>query len=69
MEDYTLHVDGDHDANLVNTADRRKVGYSRGAAEAMNPAELEWLLVAYALDRLAIVTYFVVIAIMMAACF
>ncbi len=69
MDDYTLHVDVDQDANLVSTPDRRKVGFFRGAVEVMNPAELEWFLVAYALDRLAIVFYFFMIAIMMAVCF
>lgn len=72
MDDYTLHVDsGDHDVNLVNTsADRRvPVTHFRGATKDMNPAELEWLLLAYGLDRLAFILYILFFFIMMAMCF
>ncbi|KAI9556764.1 hypothetical protein GHT06_016555 [Daphnia sinensis] len=72
MDDYTLHVDsGEHDVNLVNTSvDRRvPVSHFRGATKDMNPAELEWLLLAYGLDRLAFMLYILFFFIMMAMCF
>ncbi|XP_046439059.1 acetylcholine receptor subunit alpha-like [Daphnia pulex] len=71
-DDYTLHVDaGDHDVNLVNTSTDQRIQAPvfRGAVEAMNPAELEWLLLAYGLDRLAFIIYFFTFMIMMAMCF
>jgi hypothetical protein len=71
-DDYTLHVDaGDHDVNLVNTSTDQRIQAPvfRGAVEAMNPAELEWLLLAYGLDRLAFIIYFFTFMILMAMCF
>lgn len=73
MDNYTLHIDAsDHDANLVNaaSADRRvPAAHFRGATKDMNLAELEWLLLAYGLDRLAFIIYFLFFFIMMAMCF
>lgn len=64
-EDYNLHVDSDHDSQLVTTDDARKKVSSRGILAKLNQAEMEWLLVAYAVDRLAIAFYFLAFAIMM----
>ena len=66
-EDYSLHVDSDHDSQLVTTdGNRRKVeASSSGILGQLNQAEMEWLLVAYAVDRLAIAFYFLAFAIMM----
>lgn len=69
MDDYSLHVDGDNDSNLVSIPDRRKLVQFRGAVDSVNPAELEWLLLAHVLDRTAVIIYFIVISVMMAACF
>ena len=73
-DDYTLHVDAvDHDVNLVSstpTNQRIQAPLFRGVVEtSMNPAELEWLLLAYGLDRLAFIIYFFIFMIMMAVCF
>jgi hypothetical protein len=71
-DDYTLHVDaGDHDVNLVTTPTDQRIQTRsfRGVVEAMNPAELEWLLLAYGLDRLTFIIYSFIFMIMMAMCF
>ena len=69
MEDYTLHVDGEPDSNLVNTPDWHKIVRINGSITSMSTIELEWFLLAYALERLVLVSYFIVVTIMMTACF
>jgi hypothetical protein len=52
---------------LVTTDDTRKKveTLSSGILGELNQADMEWFLVAYALDRLAIAFYFLAFAIMM----
>jgi len=64
-EDYSLHVDSDNDSQLVTTDGNRGKVSSSGILGQLNQAEMEWLLVAYAVDRLAIAFYFLAFAIMM----
>lgn len=64
-DDYNIHVDTDHDSSLVTSENPRQKLSPSGVLRELNQAELEWLLVAIALDRLSIAAYLLAFAIMM----
>ena len=68
MEDYTLHVDSEPEFSTGRTHRERRQLVSN-SDYSINSVELEWLLIAKALDRLAILIYLIASVIMMSVCF
>ena len=61
--DYTLQMNNETDVqHLVQDQSGRSVA-------TMSSVQVEWLLLSYALDRLAVISYFVIFAILMAMYF